>query len=528
LPHGSRLEHAGRRLGGLPPVAWAALLAATHAASFLDPQRAILWDQRFYTYFAFLIASGQVPYRDFFDNKTPLAIVMGAGADRAGSMLGIDPLLAIRAGELAVVAASGLAAFAILRRLYAGSLVAGWIGLLAHCGFLLLGAYPAIGVLPKTRMALFAALAALCVDSRRWVAAGACAALAFLDWQVGGLALLGVFAAALPGGPGRRGRLARSALGAALALAPFALWLAACGALDAAWRQAVLSLLGSGEAAAGLGFGRRFARILLTVRNGCGGHLWLVGVGLAGLVVFPRLSTRRWLRGRGACAVMLAVYAYGMLGFKLIDFQSYGDLYPALHALALFAGVALCEAVRRTTACWLRRRRSRPGRRAARHVVPAAALAGLALLARPVLHGGFSPPGRPEAAHPGASLDDQREVVRQALALDAAATAFVGSSELLYLARRPNPVPFAYWNRVTYRYYRVSPGEGSAHTLRRLLTERGIHTLVFAGPVPAVLARPGDRALASRDGTYEVTIRRVRPVRVREEPDAGVPSDEGG
>lgn len=507
----------------MPPAAWAALLAAAHALSFLDTDRALLWDQRYYTYFAFLIASGQAPYRDFFDNKTPLAIVMGAGADRAGALLGVDPLLAVRLGELAVVAASGLAAFLVLRRLYAGSAVAGWIGLLAHCGFLLLGAYPAIGVLPKARMALLATLAALCVDARRWALAGACAGLALLDWQVGGLAVIGVALAALLGGPGRAGRLARALLGVALALAPFAIWLAATHALAAAWGQAVLSLAGSGEAAAGMGLGKRLARIVPLVRRGCDGHLWLVFVGLVGLIAFSRPLWRLWRRGRVALPAVLGVYGYGLLGFTLLDFQGYGDLYPALHVLALSAAVALSEALRAATAAWLRRASAGRSRRRRRRLVPVAAPLGLALLARPVLHGGFSPAGAAEAAHPGATLEDQREVMRRAMALDAEATAFLGTSELLYLARRRNTVPFAYWNRVTYRYYRADASERNAQALRRLLAARGVRALVFAGPVPESLKRPGDRAIVSRNGTYQVTLRRVRPPKI-----AAAVADEDG
>jgi hypothetical protein len=513
-----------RRLAAVPAGAWAALLATAHAFSFLDPQRAILWDQRYYTYFAFLIADGEVPYRDFFDNKMPLSIVMGAGAYRLAAWLGLDPLLSIRCAELALVAASGLAAFALVRRLYAGSLLAGALGLLAHCGFLLLGAYPAIGVLPKLRMALFASLAALCVDSRRWVLAGVCAGLALLDWQVGGLAVVGVVAAALIGGRGRSSRLGRSALGLALALLPFAAWLGASGALGDAWSQAVVSLAGSGEEAAGLGLARRVGRILYTLRGACGGHLWLVGVGLIGLVLFAWRFGRLWRRGRGALPVALAVYAYGLLGFKLVDYQSYGDLYPALHALALFAAVALTEAVRCTSACLWRR-----GRRAGPRLIPVAAVLTLAALTRPVLHGGLSLPGRPEAAHPGATLADQREVMLRATAeLDAAHTAFVGTSELLFLAGRPNTIPFAYWNRVTHRHYRSSPRESPERSLRRLLTERGIHTLVFGAPAPESLARPGDRVIASGSGTYGVTVRRVRPLRAPSERAAEPEPGEGG
>jgi hypothetical protein len=493
------------------PGAAAALLAAAHAWSFLAPDRALLWDQRYYTYFAYLIAEGRVPYRDFFDNKTPLAILMGAAAHRLGSWAGVEPLLAVRALELAIVAAGGMLLFALLKRVYAGSAAAGAMGLLAYCGFLLLGAYPAIGVLPKLRMGVLAWLAALLLARGRWGAAGAAAGLALLDWQVGGLALVALLAAALAGPEGRGRRCASVLGGAALALLPAGLYLLANGALGAAWSQSVASLAGSGEAAASLGMTSRLARLARVTLAGCAGQLWLLAAGIAGLGLLARRLRLLRRRGQGALGTALGVYSYGLLGFTLLDFQGYGDLYPVLQCLALFAGVTLTECLRAAQRAALR-----AGHRRARHVrrlVGASALALVAALARPVVHGGFSPADRPQSAHPGATLDDQRQVAeRVTRELDLARTAFVGTPELLLLSGRENTVPFAYWNRVTLRHYRAAPREASPRALRRLLGERGIDTLVFAAPAPRPVARPGDRVIASRNGSYGVTVRRVVPI----------------
>ena len=108
------------------PAFWgAALLCAIHFSSFDIAHTPIVWDTRFYLYYASRIAHGDVPYRDFFEFKAPLSIFVGALFHRIGLTLGIEPVVAIRCAFLAVAAAAGVAFFSLARRLDGGRPVAG-------------------------------------------------------------------------------------------------------------------------------------------------------------------------------------------------------------------------------------------------------------------------------------------------------------------------------------------------------------------------------------------------------------------
>lgn len=491
----------------LPPLLVATLLSAAHFASFEIHRIPIVWDTRYYNYFAFRVASGDVPYRDFFENKTPLSIFSGALLYRAGEALGVEPLVAIRGGYLAFAAAAGVLLFAVHRRLAGGRAAAGFLALLAYCGAPLLGFAPAIGVLPKMLMALCASAASLLVARRCWVAAGAAGMLAVLDWQVGGLALLGALAGVLV----QRGPRLRPAIlvavGALAAAAPFLLYFAASGGLSEAVAQGVGTLLGKGEASAQTGLVRRLARIASTARVSCAGQEWLFGAGLVGLFVFPVWFRRLARSGAAGLAASLAVYHYGVVAFSLLDFQSFPDLFILLHSVVFFAGVTLAEGYRRLLALALRRR-SPSGRRRRATLVTLAALALLAALARP---SALRPPYsiRTPATHPDTTLEDQRKVyARLTEAIGDRRAAFVGTADLLFLGGRASLLPFVYWNDVTYRFYRASPGEDQEQTLARLLRGSGAEVWVSGGPSRD--PRPGDLDVASENRDYVVTLHAVR------------------
>src|SRR4051794_36406472 len=134
----------------------AALLTLVHLARFDVARGPIVTDVRYYVYFAARMADGAVPHRDFFDNKTQLATVAGAALHRAATALGLDPLLTMRAGYLALTGVAGLLLFAIHRELRDGACIAGLLGMCCYLGFSLLGFLPAIGPLPKLLMAVCA------------------------------------------------------------------------------------------------------------------------------------------------------------------------------------------------------------------------------------------------------------------------------------------------------------------------------------------------------------------------------------
>lgn len=518
----ARATGPGRRTGASPaPAAWAAAVAAAllaaHFGSF-GIGRAVSTDVRYSVYFSSRAAAGEVPHRDFFDNRTPLSTMLGAAFVRAGAIFGADPLSSMRTGCLSIAAATGLLLFAVHRRLFLGDDAAGAAGLLAYLGFPLLGLLPSIGPFPKVSMNLFALAAALLADAECWALAGAAGALAALDWQIAGLAAIGVLLASiLAPRRVRRAPLRAAAGGGAVAIATAA-WLGAAGALPAALRQVVGSAFARGAAsfeAEGGGAGAGvLARVAQVIAMGCKGHLWLVAVGAAGLVVFAASAPRLRREGLGRLAIPLAVHEYGMVAFSLVDFQRFGDLYALVQSLAFFAGVTLATAVvalRVASARGIAPGSIEARRRGGR--ATAAALLALALAARPAwLKGEVDL--RTRATPVAATLAGQRDVAAQVAARFAGKRlGVVGPSEMLLLSGQVNAIPFVYWNAAPWSYYRGSPDEPERETLRRVLLDARLDGIVYPeqrlGSDP-VLARDYDRVeLVSADRSY------VLPVLVR-------------
>ncbi len=490
----------------------ACLLAAVHCASF-GLARPIATDIRFFLYFAARTAEGAVPHLDFFENKTQLAVFAGALFHRLGEALGVDPLIAIRVGYLALAAAAGVLLFAVQRRLAGGRGAPAILALLVYSGFALLGFLPSIGNIPKLLMALFASAAALLAGDRRWILAGAAGWLSFMDWQIGILALAGVFGSALLEPRRRLRALGESALGTLLGAAPFLLYYAAHGALGAAYRQAVEASFARGSTSlTWSGFEARLRHLVQVVDVGCDGHEWLVAVGVAGMLVYPFWVWRHARRPERRLVVALAIYHYGVVAFSLIDFQLYGDLFILLHSMAFFAAVAIIEAYGRISVAvrgsrWL----GTTGRATALE-----ALVVLVMIAatRPAfLRPRFDLPIRETAA--GTTLDDQRAVLRglRPLIRDRQVT-FIGPVELLFLAGGENSLPFVYWNVASHAFYRAGPEESVRHTLERILRESGPELLVLdrRSWVEQWLA-DGRQAttVASDNEAYAVTVVRWQP-----------------
>jgi hypothetical protein len=459
----------------------AALLALVHLSRFDAAQSPIVTDVRYYVYFSARVADGAVPHRDFFDNKTQLATFAGAGLYAAGRALGIDPLLAMRAGYLALSGLAALLLFVIQRRLYGGSCAAGLIGMLCYLGFSLLGFLPAIGPLPKLLMGITASLAALLALRGRWASAGALGAVAFLDWQIGVLAGLAVFTTALLERDRPIAKAAAAAAGGLAVLAGALVYVASQGALAVTWRQVVLTSLARGESAlAGKTFGGRLLQIHDTILVACPGHAWLALVGIAGMVVFPLLALRHRGTPLARLVIALGVYHYGIVAFSLTDYQGFGDLFALLGTLAFFAGVALCEVLRLST-----------GFAATSRTIAVASVV-LTLLALRI--------GRPrldielpeKIAQGAVSLAQQQSVAREVQRRIAGRVAvFVNCPEQLYLTGTANPLPIAFWNRATKSYFRAIPGR-AADPLARMIddarpdaivcpTRRLAHDLVASG-----------------------------------------------
>ena len=482
-------------------LAGAVSLCAFHFTSFDVARQPIVTDVRFFLYFAWRVSEGAVPHLDYFENKTALATFVGAALYRAGAAVGADPLLAIRWGYLLLTALAGLAAFSIHRRLGGGRAVAGGLGLLAFCSFGLLGVMPAVGNVPKLLMALGGSMAALLAFRRAWFWAGVAGALAFMDWQIGGLVVLAVLATAAVHGRPRLVAVGRAAGGVLAGLAPFVVYFAAHGALGPAVAQVVGSTLFRGSTSLGQhGLSNRLAKIASVVDETCPGRQALFYLGGAGIAVTTFWLWRRRQEEVSRLLLPLAIYHAGVVGFSLVDFQNYGDLFVLLHSAAFFLGLA-----------WVAAWRGLDARLTPRHRSLAALLAlGLAFaLARP---GPLRPRFelRTPIAAPGAVLADQRSVALELDArLGARNVAFLDNSELLFLMRRQNTLPLAYWNIPAWFYFREGPVEPFPVTCERLLHSVDAGAVVLPrGMGDDDLLRRGYSIvpLASANGRYAVRV----------------------
>jgi hypothetical protein len=497
VPPRARVAASARRLA---PDLTALALASAHFATFFDPEQPIATDIRYFLYFAWRIAEGELPHADFFDPKTQLASIAAAPLYAAASALGFDPLAAIRAAELGASTVGAMLFFWTGRRLGGGRSECGFLALLAYLAFPLTGALPAIGPLPKLLMTVFATAAALLAHDRRWLLAGASAALAVLDWQIGVLVALGLALAALAGG--RAGRpLARLALGGAVVAAAFAAWLASGGGLGEAFHQLVLSALSRASASqASVGFDDRLRRIEHALARGCPGQEWLFALGLLGLSLLPWWLWRA--RGTAGMRLLLPLGAHhgGIAVFSLFDFQWYGDLFALVQSAAFGLALLAIGAYRSIEV------RLPPDAVAARRALALGAVAAAVLAARPA---SLRPPlaiATPDAPT-GVTLSDQREVAAQvAERLRERRALFLGNSELLFLLRWRNPIPFVYWNSAVHSRVRSEPGESSVAAAARIVRSTDPDAIFWPGEPPPGLV-PEEYTpvwISSSSGRYRV------------------------
>lgn len=451
-----------------------------HFLAFPFRTHALVTDVRHYVYFAARIASGGVPYRDFFDVKTPLAACLGALFYRLGIGLGLDPVVVLRVGYLILAAMGGTLAFLVHRNLRGGSGWAGMTGVVPLLGFSLLGLLPAMGNIPKLLVVLAATGVALAVLRGAWFVAGLGAAVAFLDWQVGGVVLLALLPAAwLEGAGHRRSAFARIAWGALGGLLPAVLLLARAQALSLAFGQTVLASFYRGVASWQRSGPAEWSRRWHLLVSGCPGELWLLPLAATGMVCFL------WRRDKGRIRQMtwvLGGYHFGVVVFSLLDFQGFGDLFVLLHTVAFFAGIAFGE-----VAAWLATQAPGPRRR-----LLTLTLTGLLVATvRPwVWRGNFEL--RAATADGAITLQKQVMLARHlGQELGRRRVVFLGASELLVLMKRANPGLLQVWTPASYRYFRSSPDEPMRETLSRMLLSVGPEVLVCDVPCPLGASAPG-------------------------------------
>ena len=187
----------------------------------------------------------------------------------------------------------------------------------------------------------------------------------------------------------------------------------------------------------------------------------------------------------------------GRRSWCLVDFQYYGDLFLLLHSVSFFLGVVW-------VALW-----ELAAQRSGRPWVGAVALAIVFILARP----GFLRPRfdlvTPTAA-PQATLADQREVADQLSGQIAdRSVAFLDAVELLFLVRRSNSLPLAYWNLPAWSHYRRSPNDSFQEAGTRMLFSTDADVVVAPRTLgyDSVLRQGRELVrLTSSNARYSVTL----------------------
>jgi hypothetical protein len=479
----------------------AGALCVLHFASFDITTTPLVTDVRYYVYFAWRIAEGAVPHLDFFGNKTQLAAFFGGGVMRLAREFGGDPLVAVRVSFLGLAAAAGFLSFFIFRALGRGRAAAGLLGVLAYCSFPLLGLLPAIGVLPKLLTAVMASAAVLCSYHRRWISAGVCSALAFMDWQVGGLAGLAVLVAAWCDGEGRRAAVLKVLGGGLAGVAPFAIYYAVHGALGQTLHEILAMALHRGSTSlSGQTLWKRLGRIDMLAEGFGSAPPALFYLGVLGI---PIGLFRLWVKRQDDATRLLlplVLFHVGILAFSAVDFALFGDFFILLHSVAFFLGITWLALYERVLLAF-------PGETARRRAAFAILLL-VGVLARP----GFLRPEmvvESQTAKPDTLLADQREVAAQIEgATGGKRVAYLYNIEIAYLRGYVNPIPAAYWNSATWGNFREAGETSSAETAARLIASVDPDAFVASPRLRVAERMEGYKArtFASGNGRYSVTL----------------------
>jgi hypothetical protein len=453
----------------------AAIALAIAAGAELDLAAPVSRDTSFYLYFAQASADGAVLYRDVYETKTPLAVLVAAIGVELADAAGVAPVALLRVAFLGCALATwiGLACYATRS---AGQPARVALPVIAAIAWQLPLGLPATGVVPKTLQIACAAAMLPAIGARAWLAAGLLASLGFWDWQVGGLALPAAFAAALIVDR-RAAALARVAAGFALGVAAVFAVFATWDASVALWRTAIANAAASESAGAlGPSFGERWLRVVRVAHEAAGpAALPLAAAHLAGIGVCARLA----LRLRDPVAAFAACYASALGAMALVELDGVGDLFPyaAAGVIAQFAAVS----------------RSGPGRELS-PLQRAFALAALLCVL------GLGPGAGEEA--PAFSLADQQRLAQRLFArVDPGRVASIGYPELHLLVRERAAGRFVYFSDNAYRALRRD-GEDWAAALSRELREADAEAAIVGRSNSWDAKRPFERVRSADGSAY--------------------------
>jgi len=214
-------------------------LAAFVFASFRPWAFPAIGDTALFQLFGRLIVDGQVPYRDFFDHKTPLSGYANALPALVSEAFGTDLIVGARAFSIAVASSAAVALYLLGRSAQlsrAASVAVAGTYLAFDFAALVVG-FGFEGKALATYMGIFAMLAAY---RSRWATSGALCSLAFLAWQPGASFLFATGVRAFTSeGQRPHASLARLVAGFVVPTGVLLAYFGLAGALDEFWRDTV-------------------------------------------------------------------------------------------------------------------------------------------------------------------------------------------------------------------------------------------------------------------------------------------------
>lgn len=308
-------------------------------------------DESVYAYGGQQLAGGTAPYASIFDPKTPLSTFVAGAAVAAARAIGAGEVSTIRIVFFGCEVLTVLAIYALGFLLWDSVLAAlgAAVALASFQGF----ASAALGGPdPKAPGILFSVVAMALLVRRHWFWGALAGSLACLAWQP--LAIFWLLAVAgawlMTDSPQRRAAVLQALAGAAIPFAAAALYFALAGELHALI-EGVATYPLTGISRPPETVTARAHRILRVADAGNGPGTVVFWVGLATMIGVAAVRVARAWPRLGALLkdpFLVIVIASGMAlaAYSLLDFQQYGDLFPAVPYATLGAGGAVGLAVR--------------------------------------------------------------------------------------------------------------------------------------------------------------------------------------
>lgn len=217
-----------------------ALLALGWLWRFDPGGRSISGDGALFAHYGRRVLDGEVPYRDFFDQKTPLVSYFNASTMGIGRVFSFSEITTMRAAYVLLTVGMIVLLYLFASKLHAGRLGA-FVGVAALLSYEPLGGWAAAGSSPKLLMVGFGCGSWYAASRRQWLVAGFLGGLAFLAWQPGlvYVGTAGVLALRAEGSLSIKRRVLLLAAGAATPVILVSVYFLVTGALGDALRQTI-------------------------------------------------------------------------------------------------------------------------------------------------------------------------------------------------------------------------------------------------------------------------------------------------